>query len=157
MIEVIIDSIEGDPRSPYRVLILKVIDKERYLPIWIGPSEAQAIAIWLQGTQVARPVTHDLLRTVIAEMGGEVLYILVNDLRNDTFYASIIIYNHGQLIEIDCRPSDAIALAVRLGSRIFVADSIINKASMKPEDMALKLLNEGCEVIPFGTLLNGIQ
>ena len=93
-----------------------------YLPIWIGPSEADSIAVKLQDVDVPRPLTHDLLNLTITKMGGEVSHIVVSDLSNDTFYAKIVIRLEEKEVEIDSRPSDAIALAVRVGVAIYVED-----------------------------------
>jgi bifunctional DNase/RNase len=134
VIEVNIDSIRVSLRSQHRVIVLKEIDAERYLPIWIGSFEADAITIELQGVQVARPLTHDLLKAVILKMGATVSHILVNDLRNDTFYARIVMDVDGRQVDIDSRPSDAIALAVRVGAPIFVAESVMDAASIVPEE-----------------------
>jgi hypothetical protein len=132
MIEVTIESIKASLVSPHRVVVLKEVDRERYLPIWIGSFEAEAIAIELQGIQIARPLTHDLLKALIEEVGVKVSHILVDDLRNDTFYARIILDNNGERIELDSRPSDAIALAVRTGSPMFVSESVMEKAAITP-------------------------
>jgi bifunctional DNase/RNase len=134
MIEVNIDSVRVSLMSQHRVIVLKEIDAERYLPIWIGPFEADAITIELQGVQVARPLTHDLLKAVILKMGATVSHILVSDLRNDTFYARIVMDVNGHQVDIDSRPSDAIALAVRVGAPIFVAESVMDAASIVPEE-----------------------
>jgi hypothetical protein len=134
MIEVTIDSIRASLMSEHRLITLKEVDAERYLPIWIGPYEADAITIRLRKIEVARPLTHDLLRNVIVEMGGEVSHITVNDLRNDTFYAHITVNVNGQQVEIDSRPSDAIALAVRAHIPIFVDESVMARAGITPED-----------------------
>jgi bifunctional DNase/RNase len=134
MIEVNIDSIRVSLMSQHRVVVLKEIDADRYLPIWIGPFEADAITIELQGVQVARPLTHDLLKSIILKMGATVSHILVNDLRNDTFYARIVMDINGRQVDIDSRPSDAIALAVRVGAPIFVAESVMDTASIIPEE-----------------------
>jgi bifunctional DNase/RNase len=134
VIEVNIDSIRVSLMSQHRVIVLKEIDAERYLPIWIGSFEADAITIELQGVQVARPLTHDLLKAVILKMGATVSHILVNDLRNDTFYARIVMDVDGRQVDIDSRPSDAIALAVRVGAPIFVAESVMDAASIVPEE-----------------------
>ncbi|RMF29104.1 MAG: bifunctional nuclease family protein [Chloroflexi bacterium] len=136
MVEVTIDSIRVSLMSQHRVVILKDVDSERYLPIWIGPCEADAITIELQGVEVARPLTHDLLKSVITEMGGRVSHVLVNDLRNDTFYARIVMDVNGQRLEIDSRPSDAIALAVRVNAPIFVDEAVMEQASIVPEEGA---------------------
>ncbi len=134
MVEVTIDSIRVSLMSQHRVVVLKEIETERYLPIWIGPFEADAITIKLQSVEVARPLTHDLLKSLITTMGATVSHIVVNDLRNDTFYARIVMDSNGQRVEIDSRPSDAIALAVRVNAPIFVAESVMDKASIEPEE-----------------------
>jgi len=133
MIEVKIDSIQVSLTSEHRVIILKDIKTDRYLPIWIGPYEADAITIRLRSIEVTRPLTHDLLNNVIAEMGGEVSHIVVDDLRNDTFYASITVNLNGRQLKIDSRPSDAIALAVRANIPIFVEEDVMAQAGITPE------------------------
>jgi len=131
---VTIDSVRVSLMSQHRVVVLKEIDNERYLPIWIGPFEADAITIELQGVEVARPLTHDLLKAMISTLGGTVSHVVINDLQNDTFYARIILDMDGEELEVDSRPSDAIALAVRTGSPIFVADSVMDRAAIVPEE-----------------------
>ena len=113
MVEVTIDSVRVSLMSQHRVVVLKEVDGERFLPIWIGPFEAAAITIELQGVEVARPLSHDLLKSMIYMLGGEVMRVVINDLNNDTFYARIILEVEGETMEVDSRPSDAIALAVR--------------------------------------------
>jgi hypothetical protein len=141
MIEVEIDSIRVSLMSEHRVIVLKTLEDELYLPIWIGPYEAEAIAIRLKNVDISRPLTHDLLNNVIGEMGGDISHILVNDLRDDTFYALITVDLDGTTLEIDSRPSDAIALAVRAGVPIFVAEGVMEEASITPE----KDITEGGE------------
>jgi uncharacterized protein len=133
MIEAMIDSVRVSLMSQHRVVVLKEIDGERYLPIWIGPFEADAITIELQEVEIARPLTHDLLRAVIAQLGARVSHIVVNDLRNDTFYALIVLDVSGQGVSIDSRPSDAIALAVRVKVPIFVEERVMDLAAITPE------------------------
>ena len=130
MLEMTIDSIRVSPMNYQRVVILKEKDADRYLPIWIGPAEADAIAVKLQDLSVPRPLTHDLLSTIIDSLGGSVEHILVNDLQNDTFYAKITIKANGSSKEIDCRPSDAVALAVRVQVPIYVDESVLEKAGI---------------------------
>ena len=130
MLEMTIDSIRVSPMNYQRVVILKEKDADRYLPIWIGPAEADAIAVKLQDLSVPRPLTHDLLLTVIDTLGGSVINILVSDLQNDTFYAKINIQANGAIKEIDCRPSDAVALAVRVQVPIYVEESVLDKAGI---------------------------
>ena len=134
MIEVKIDSIRVSLVSPQRLIILKDIDQERFLPIWIGPFEAEAITIKLQDVDVKRPLTHDLLNKFISELGATVSHVLVNELRNDTYYARIIVSVDDKHLEIDSRPSDAMALAVRAQVPIFVAEEVMEKASITPEE-----------------------
>ena len=130
MQEMTIDSIRVSPMNYQRVVILKDKESDRYLPIWIGPAEADAIAVKLQDLAVPRPLTHDLLRTVIDTLGGLVQHVLVSDLQNDTFYAKIAIQTSGTTTEIDCRPSDAVALAVRSQVPIYVDESVLDKAGI---------------------------
>lgn len=134
MIKVFIDSIRVSLMSQLRVVILKDPLSGRYLPIFIGPCEAEAIAVKLQGMAVERPLTHDLMKSVITTLGGEVQHIIVNDLRQDTFYAEIVVEQDGQTQIIDSRPSDAIALAVRLEVPIYVAESVMERASITPDE-----------------------
>ena len=130
MLEMNVDSIRVSPMNYQRVVILKQKDSDRYLPIWIGPAEADAIAVKLQDLSVPRPLTHDLLRTVIDTLGGTVKHILVSDLENDTFYAKIVIQMNDDLKEIDSRPSDAMALAVRMQVPIFAEEAVMEKAGI---------------------------
>jgi hypothetical protein len=130
VIEMTVDSIRVSLVSYQRVVILKEKDSDRYLPIWIGPSEADAIAIKLQEVQVPRPLTHDLLRSVINALGATVVSIVVTNLENDTFFAKILLNVDGKQIEIDSRPSDAIALAVRVKVPIYAEDSVLDKAGI---------------------------
>jgi bifunctional DNase/RNase len=119
--------------SQHRVVVLKEIGSERYLPIWIGPFEADAITLQLQGVEVARPLTHDLLKGVIEKMGATISHVTVTELKNDTFFARIVMDVNGKNIEIDARPSDAIALAVRAKAPLFVAEEVMDHASIVPE------------------------
>jgi bifunctional DNase/RNase len=130
--------------SEHRVVILKDLGSDRFLPIWIGRYEAEAIAIRLQNIEVPRPMTHDLLANSIIEMGGEISHILVSDLRNDTFFAKINVKINGQSVEIDSRPSDAIALAVRANASIFVEEHVMEEAGIVPEtDVTEAMDDEG--------------
>lgn len=134
MIEVVIDTIRVSLMSQYRVVILKDISSDRYLPIWIGPCEADAIAIELQEMPPQRPLTHDLLKSVIQELGGQIIHIIISDLRSDVYYARIIVEVNGHQLEIDSRPSDAIALAVRARTPIFVSESVMERAAIHPDE-----------------------
>ncbi len=130
MIEMTIDSIRVSLMNYQRVVMLKEKLAERYLPIWIGPAEADAIAVKLQGVTVPRPLTHDLLRTVIKTLGATINSIIISDLRNDTFYAKIIFDVDGRQMEIDSRPSDALALAVRAEVPIYTEEAVLDKAGI---------------------------
>ena len=130
MIEMTIDSIRVSLMNYQRVVILKEKMSDRYLPIWIGPAEADAIAVKLQGVAVPRPLTHDLLSSVIDTLGATVSSIIVNDLKNDTFFAKVILEVDGKQLEVDSRPSDALALAVRTGVTIFADESVLDKAGI---------------------------
>ena len=131
MVELTIESIRVSLMNYQRVVILKEKDSDRYLPIWIGPAEADAIAVRLQEVSVARPLTHDLLRSIIDALGATVSYILVSDLSNDTFFARIAMEVDGKSLEIDSRPSDAIALAVRSQVPIYADESVLEKAGVR--------------------------
>ena len=134
MIRVTVDSVKVSMLSQHRVVVLKEEGEERYLPIWIGPFEADAITIGLQNVQMTRPLTHDLLRAIIDQMDASITHIQVNDLRNDTFYAEIVVEQNGRTLEVDSRPSDAIALAVRVNVPIYVAKDVMEKAGIIPSD-----------------------
>jgi bifunctional DNase/RNase len=131
LIPVTIDSVRVSLVSPHRIVVLKD-NRDRFLPIWIGPFESDAITIALQGNQVARPLTHDLLKALIAEVGGKPTHIAVIDLREDTFFAQIVMQLNERKLELDSRPSDAIALAVRLQIPIYVSKEVMDKASIRP-------------------------
>ncbi|MCX7670132.1 MAG: bifunctional nuclease family protein, partial [Anaerolineae bacterium] len=119
--------------SQHRIVVLKEIDSPRYLPIWIGPFEADAITIELQGVEVQRPLTHDLLKSVIEHLDAEIIQVAITDLRNDTFYAEISLRVNGRRIAIDSRPSDALALAVRAHVPVYVAEEVMDQAAITPE------------------------
>lgn len=134
MIEVNVDSIRVSLISQQRVVVLRELNSNRYLPIWIGPCEADAITIGLQGVEIPRPLTHDLLKRFVDEVGGEISHILVNDLQDDTFYARIVMDVNGRHSEIDSRPSDAIALAVRAQVPIYVVEDVMERAGVEPSE-----------------------
>jgi len=130
MIEMIIDSIRVSLMNYQQVVILKEKTAERYLPIWIGPAEAEAIRLKLQGVTVPRPLTHDLLHSTIDALGATVNSIIINDLKSDTFFAKIILNVDGGQLEVDSRPSDAMALAVRAEVPIYADEAVLDKASI---------------------------
>ncbi len=130
MIRVTVDSIRVSLLTQHRVVVLRETNSRRYLPIWIGPFEADAIAMAIQGHEPQRPLTHDLLKSTISEMGGTVSHIFVNDIQENTFFARVVIEQRGQTIEVDARPSDAIALAVRTEVPIYVEAHVLDQAGV---------------------------
>ena len=130
MIEMVIDSIRVSLMNYQRVVILKEKMADRYLPIWIGPAEADAIAVKLQGVTVPRPLTHDLLYSVIDALGATIDAVIVNDLKSDTFFAKVILKVDGGQMEVDSRPSDALALAVRAEVPVYAEEVVLDKASI---------------------------
>jgi len=124
-------SIKGlmlDPVSNSPIVVLKDEDDKFFLPIWVGIFEANAIALQLENVTTPRPMTHDLLRNMIAELNAQVTRIVINDLRDSTFFAQIRLLMGGKTLELDARPSDAIALALRTEAPIFVAQSVLEQA-----------------------------
>jgi bifunctional DNase/RNase len=130
MIEAVVESVRVSLMSQHRVVILKEVSGERHLPIWIGPFEAEAIAIGLQGISSTRPLPYDLLKNIIADLGGRINRIEVTDLTADIFYAKIVIEVGGRQVPIDSRPSDAIALGVRAKVPILVAENVMERAGI---------------------------
>jgi bifunctional DNase/RNase len=133
MVEVVIDSIRVSLMSQQRIVILREVGAERYLPIWIGVYEAEAITIALQEVEVSRPLTHDLIRNIFNNLDAEVVRVEVVALREDTFYGNIVVEADSTSINIDSRPSDALALAVRTNVPIMVSRSVMDMAGIVPE------------------------
>jgi bifunctional DNase/RNase len=133
MIETTVESIRVSLVTQNRVVILKEVDGARHLPIWIGAYEAEAIAMELQGIAPTRPLPYDLIRTMLAEVGATIDRIVISDLNEQVFYARILVTIADRTVEIDSRPSDAIAIAVRTNSRILVEDSIMEQAGVSLE------------------------
>jgi bifunctional DNase/RNase len=131
MIEAVVDSIRVSLVTQQRVVFLREVSGERHLPIWIGPFEAEAIAMELQGVQAKRPLPYDLLKTIIASLGGRISRIEVTALNDAVFYAKIILDVNGRQVPIDSRPSDAIALGVRAKVPILVAESVMDEAGVE--------------------------
>ena len=113
-------------------VVLNFLNAERYLPIWIGPFEAEAIAMALQHIKPPRPMTHDLLKNAITELGATVCHILINELADNTFHGRIVLDVAGRHMELDARPSDAIALAVRCNVSVYVAEEVMAQAGIVP-------------------------
>ena len=133
MIEVAIDSVRVSLMSPQRVVVLRQTDADRYLPIWVGPYEAEAITVALQEIEMSRPLTHDLLKSVFVAFNARVRRVEIVNLNNDVFYGNIVAEVDGREVNIDSRPSDAIALAVRAHVPILVHPSVIESAGIVPE------------------------
>ncbi|HEX7138520.1 MAG TPA: bifunctional nuclease family protein [Vicinamibacterales bacterium] len=127
-IEMTIKGLMVDPITNMPIVILRDRDGQRVLPIWVGPNEANAIALQIENVATPRPMTHDLLRNVIQDLNAAVQKIVVCDLQENTFYALIYLSLNGGVVAIDARPSDAIALALRARAPIFVEDSVIDNA-----------------------------
>lgn len=133
MVEMTVDSVRINLATQQRVVILKATKLERYLFIWIAQPEAYAIAVELQGTTSPRPLTHDLLKNVITDLGAAIVSIVISDLIDDIYYARLVLDVAGRHVEIDSRPSDAIALAVRTKTQIYVEDSVLERAGVTLE------------------------
>ncbi|HUP21111.1 MAG TPA: bifunctional nuclease family protein [Gemmatimonadota bacterium] len=127
MIEVKVASLGIDSSTQSPIVILKEKEGERYLPIWIGPSEASAIATELAGVKFSRPLTHDLMKTLVKALHGKVTRVVIGALKNNTYYAQILVQNGDEDVSsIDARPSDSIALALRLHAPIFAAEELLD-------------------------------
>jgi bifunctional DNase/RNase len=111
------------------VVILQEEEGERTLPIWIGASEANAIALELQGVRPERPLTHDLMKLLVAGLGGELRRVVIASLRENTYLAQLLIYRGGEVFEVDARPSDSIALALRMNSPIFLNEELLERGN----------------------------
>ena len=130
MIRVTVDSIRVNLLSQQRMVMLREVDNQRYLPIWIDTPVAESIVLALQGHEPPRPMTHDLLRNVIQELGGTLEYIAITQLTDQVFHAELAIEVRGVRRQIDSRPSDAIALALRVDAPIYVAEQVLDQAAM---------------------------
>ena len=126
----VVESVRVHMLSSRHVVILKEVARDRYLPIWIGPWEASAIAMKLQGLTPERPLTHDLFATTLEELGTRIERVIISELADETFHARILLERDGRTVEVDARPSDALALAVRAGVRIFAADAVLEQAAL---------------------------
>jgi bifunctional DNase/RNase len=127
-IEMVIKGLMIDPVTNMPIVVLRDLEGQRVLPIWVGVFEANAIALQIESVQTPRPMTHDLLASVIGGLSGTVERIVVCDLRDNTFYATIVLQASSRAVNVDARPSDAIALALRTGSRIFVEEAVFDRA-----------------------------
>ena len=131
--EVVVESVRVHMLSSQHVVLLKETNRERYLPIWIGPWEANAIAARLQGVTSERPMTHDLFATTLTALGVELRRVVISSLTEETFHATLELERGGQTYAIDARPSDALALAVRTGVRIYASIEVLDRAGVEPD------------------------
>ena len=138
------------------IVLLKTVEGNRFLPIWIGHPEAAAILMKLQNAATARPMTHDLVTDILGELGAKVVQVAVTELRENTFYAQVTIQQDGSEVEVDSRPSDAIALAVRAEAPIFVADEVIDESAIEfeGEEISDEALEK--EVTKFRSFLENV-
>lgn len=133
MIKMLVDSVRVSLTSSQRIVVLHAPETDQYLPIWIGPFESEAITIALQEIEMSRPQTHDLMKNMLGQLNARVDHIEITGLREDVFFGSVILENEGQFLQLDSRPSDAIALAVRYNAPIFVHSEILVEAAIQPE------------------------
>ena len=151
-----VESVRVHVLTGQHVVLLQAKDGNRLLPIWIGPDQAHSIATRIAGIANERPLTHDLMMDVVKQLGAEVTRIVVKELVSDEagggiFHGSLFMQLHGKELEIDCRPSDAIALAVRCDARILVADTVLDRSSIlaeSEEDQSLTLFKEFIDTLP---------
>jgi len=133
MVEVVIDSVRVSLTNQQRIVVLREMNAERYLPIWIGPYEAESITIALQEIEVARPQTHDLIKNILNALNAQLIRIEVIALREDVFFGNLVLNVNGVTINIDSRPSDALALAVRTHVPILISQEVMDTAGIVPE------------------------
>jgi uncharacterized protein len=133
MVEVVIDSVRVSLMSPQRVVVLRQKDVERYLAIWVGPYEAESITVALQEVEMSRPLTHDLLKNLFSTFDARVLRVEIVALKEDIFYGNIVAKTDEKIIDVDARPSDAIALAVRVHVPMLVSQDVMDAAGIVPE------------------------
>lgn len=133
MVEVIIDSVRVSLTNQQRIVVLREVNTERYLPIWIGPYEAESITIALQEIEVSRPQTHDLVKNLLNQLHARILRVEVLSLKDDVFYGILVVECNEQIVEIDSRPSDALAIAARTHSKILVSEEVMGIAGIVPE------------------------
>lgn len=142
LVEVIIDSVRVSLTNQQRIVLLREKVGERFLPIWIGPYEAEAITISLQEIEVARPQTHDLVLGALEALSARLLRVEVVELKGDVFYGNLVVELNGVVHDVDARPSDSIALAVRAHVPILVNPDILDSAGILPEtDIQYEILN----------------
>ena len=135
-IEMVIDSIRSSLMNDQRVVILKEKEADRYLPIWIGPAEASAIAMELQGMKAQRPLTHDLLKQVLVGLGGDLRRVFISAVKENTYFAELLIRRDDHVFQVDARPSDSIALALRMRAPIFTSEQLLDQSGVEADEPA---------------------
>jgi uncharacterized protein len=150
LVEMVVESVRVHMLSSRHVVILKESEHDRYLPIWIGPWEASAIAMKLQGLTADRPLTHDLFATALENLGVRVDRVVISTLAEETYHARLHLERDGTMFEIDSRPSDALALAVRTGGRIFASEAVLEQAALGGDASGGE---ESGDVVPEGSPL----
>jgi bifunctional DNase/RNase len=153
MVEVVIDSVRVSLMSAQRVVVLRQTELERFLPIWVGPFEAESITVALQEVEISRPMTHDLLKNLFTLFQGKILRVEIVALKEDVYYGNIVAEADGKVINVDSRPSDAIALAVRAHVPILVSQVVMDEAGIVPE----KNLQEDLPPEALEQLAAGVQ
>jgi uncharacterized protein len=133
LVEVVVESVRVHMLSSQHVVLLKEAGRDRYLPIWIGPWEANAIATRLQGVAPERPMTHDLFVSTLGALGAKLRRVIISSLAEETYHATLEVELDGRTIEIDARPSDSLALAVRTGVPVFASEAVLDKAGVEPD------------------------
>ena len=154
MFEMTVEGVKVSHKNQQRVVVLKGKEVHKYLPIWIGPTEGDSIAMKLQGKDTVRPLTHDLMDSMIGDLGGTVKRVIVSELKAETFFGKIVLQRNGTTIERDSRPSDAIALAVRTGAPIYAEDAVLDRAGVEfdPETGEAISTNSQWDLRPFSEL-----
>ena len=152
LVEMVVESVRVHMLSSRHVVILKESEHDRYLPIWIGPWEASAIAMKLQGLTADRPLTHDLFASALESLGVRVDRVVISTLAEETYHARLHLERNGDTFEIDSRPSDALALAVRTGGRIFASEAVLEQAALGG-DGSMTGDEEGGDIVPEGSPL----
>ena len=156
MHEMLIYGVSFDLVGKQPIVLLKTADGNKFLPIWIGHAEAAAILMKLQSQAAPRPMTHDLLSDILQQLGAQIARITVTELRENTFYAQITVTQDGQELEIDSRPSDAIALAIRAEAPIFAADQVIEESAIEFEGEEVDEEQLEAEVSRFRNFLDEV-
>lgn len=134
LVRVEVSSLGLDKSSNTPVVILKEVEGERLLPIWIGPAEASAIAMELAGIKFSRPLTHDLVNTIVGSLGSELVRVLITRVEENTYFATLLFRRNGEMISIDSRPSDSVALALRASAPIYAAEGLLGRTPLEIDE-----------------------